>query len=161
MNIEKLFLMQKELDQEIENNHPRQEGESRHQEKVVSLLVELGELANELRFFKFWSYKPASQREVILEEFVDGIHFLLSLGLEMSVKEFDIHPIVKSNLTEQFIGLYNAISILGFAFSGFAYGQAFSAYLGLGELLGFAWEEIEAFYGAKNSINHARQQENY
>ena len=90
MNLGKLFLAQKELDARIEEQHPRAEGEIRNPEKVLALLVELGELANETRCFKFWSFKPASEKKVILEEFVDGIHFLLSLGLEMGVKEFGI-----------------------------------------------------------------------
>lgn len=161
MNLEKLFKMQNALDHEIEFKHPRLNEESRHLEKVVSLLVELGELANELRFFKFWSHKPASEKKVILEEFVDGIHFFLSIGIEMKVEKFEINPIIKSNLNEQFIGLYNVISLLGIGFNATNYGQAFSAYIGLGLLLGFTWEEIEAAYGVKNTINHARQEAFY
>ena len=49
---------------------------------MLALLVEIGELANETRSFKFWSVKPASEKKIILEEFVDGIHFILSLGIE-------------------------------------------------------------------------------
>src|SRR5699024_11074132 len=50
--------------------------------KYLALLVELGELANETRCFKFWSKKPGSDRAVILEEFVDNLHFILLLGIE-------------------------------------------------------------------------------
>ncbi|NRD80311.1 dUTP diphosphatase [Bacillus sp. BRMEA1] len=157
MNLNKLFQMQQELDQHIEKEHPREEGKSRKSEKVLALLVELGELANETRCFKFWSNKPASEKKVVLEEFVDGIHFLLSLGLEMKVEKFGLEPIKLENLTEQFLGLYNAFSILRIAFSSQAYSAAFSAYLGLGEMLGFDWEEIEEAYCKKNSVNHSRQ----
>lgn len=125
MNLEKLFLTQRELDEKIEEQHPRVEGEIRHSEKVLALLVELGELANETRCFKFWSHKPSSEKPVILEEYVDGIHFLLSLGLEMGIKEFDIESIRLPNITEQFLGLYNAFSILAFAFSSKTYSAAF------------------------------------
>ncbi len=45
----------------------------------LALTIELAELANETRCFKYWSSKGPSEREVILEEFVDSIHFLLSL----------------------------------------------------------------------------------
>jgi dimeric dUTPase (all-alpha-NTP-PPase superfamily) len=161
MNLDKLFLAQKELDARIEEQHPRADGEIRNPAKVLALLVELGELANETRCFKFWSFKPASEKKVILEEFVDGIHFLLSLGLEMEVKEFDIESIQLPSLTEQFLGLYNSFSVLSFAFSSSTYSAAFSGYLGLGEMLGFTWDEIEAAYYAKNTINHARQEEWY
>jgi dimeric dUTPase (all-alpha-NTP-PPase superfamily) len=158
MNLIKLFEAQKELDDRIEQQHPRQEGASRHYEKVLAQLVELGELANETRCFKFWSHKPSSEKEIILEEFVDGIHFLLSLGLEKEIKEFDVFPSQSSDLIEQFLNLYNAFTILYIAFTPKAYSAAFSAYIGLGEMLGFTWEEIEAGYLAKNTINHARQE---
>ncbi|HAQ08050.1 MAG TPA: dUTPase, partial [Bacillus bacterium] len=81
MNIEKLFRMQKELDRHIELQHGLVE-EDLFDRKILALLVELGELANETRCFKFWSLKPSSEKQVILEEFVDGIHFILSLGIE-------------------------------------------------------------------------------
>jgi dimeric dUTPase (all-alpha-NTP-PPase superfamily) len=161
MDLTKLFQLQHELDQHIEAEHPRMEGESRQSSKVLALLVELGELANETRCFKFWSNKPASTKTVILEEFVDGVHFLLSLGLEMGVEKFELEPIKLANLTEQFLGLYNAFSILRIAFSDQSYSAAFSAYLGLGEMLGFSWNEIEEAYCKKNQTNHKRQEESY
>jgi len=161
MNLIKLFELQKELDQHIENEHPRAEGASRHKEKVLAQLVELGELANETRCFKFWSHKPESKPWVILEEYVDGIHFLLSLGLEMDIKKFEIESSKSSGLTEHFLGLFNAFSILYIAFSPKAYSAAFSAYIGLGEMLGFTWEEIEEAYFQKNAVNHQRQEESY
>src|SRR5690625_909139 len=73
--------MQRELDNYIESNNDLHNKDV-FQEKYLALLVELGELANETRCFKFWSMKPPSDKKVILEEFVDGIHFLLSLGNE-------------------------------------------------------------------------------
>jgi dimeric dUTPase (all-alpha-NTP-PPase superfamily) len=161
MDLAKLFEMQKGLDAHIEKEHPRKEGEDRQRDKTLALLVELGELANETRCFKFWSNKPASEKLIILEEFVDGIHFLLSLGLEMKVESFEIESIKKENITEQFIGLYNAISLLGFNFTTLLFGQVFSSYLGLGEMLGFSWEEIEHAYIEKNAVNHQRQESGY
>lgn len=55
MNLQKLFEAQAELDAFIEQQHPTQEGENRLEKKVLALLVELGECANEWRGFKFWS----------------------------------------------------------------------------------------------------------
>ena len=157
MNIAKLFGMQNVLDHHIESEHPRQKGESRHHEKVLALLVELGELANETRCFKFWSHKPPSERKVILEEFSDGVHFLLSIGLENEIKEFKIAPDKKESLKEQFIGLFNSFSVLSISFSVKSYSAAWSAYVGLGEMLGFSWDEVEAAYIQKNEKNHKRQ----
>src|SRR5579875_4105332 len=101
-------MLQSELDAHIENEHPRKE--NRHSEKVLALLVELGELANETRCFKFWSIKPASPKEVILEEFVDGIHFILSLGIECGFSEadFSVPDTMEADLdaTEQFLKVF-------------------------------------------------------
>lgn len=161
MNLSKLFLLQSELDAHIEKGHPRKEKESRHKKKVLAQLVELGELANETRCFKFWSNKPASEKAVVLEEFVDNIHFLLSIGLENNIKEFELSPIKLNNLIDQFLGVFSAFSTLSVAFTPKTYSQAFSAYIGLGEMLGFTWEEIEQAYLDKNEVNHQRQDGGY
>jgi dimeric dUTPase (all-alpha-NTP-PPase superfamily) len=34
-------------------------------------------------------------------------------------------------------------------------------FFGLGEMLGFTWDEIEQAYFAKNKINHVRQETGY
>lgn len=74
MDWKKLFDMQKELDTYIETNHNVKQAELLDK-KILALLVEVGELANETRCFKFWSKKKPSERDVIIEEYVDGIHF--------------------------------------------------------------------------------------
>ena len=88
MQLEKLFKMQKALDQHIEEKHELQQ-EDLFNRKVLALLVEVGELANETRCFKFWSVKPSSEKSVVLEEFVDGIHFILSLGIECGFQNIE------------------------------------------------------------------------
>ncbi|MFS0904141.1 dUTP diphosphatase [Priestia aryabhattai] len=55
-NLKELFEIQAGLDAEILNNHPVQEGEDRLEKKHAALLVELGEMFNEWRAFKFWSH---------------------------------------------------------------------------------------------------------
>lgn len=184
MNLGYLFLLQSELDAHIEETHPRKEGESRHDKKVLAALVELGELANEARFFKFWSHDQAPRKEVpevvvtedfgggnrveeviyrnlVLEEFVDGIHFLLSIGLENGIEELSIKPIKKHTLTEQFNNLFCVFSLMFVYFTPKAYSEAWSAYVGLAGMLGLSWEEVEAAYLAKNKKNHQRQESNY
>ena len=56
MNLVKLFDMQRQLDERIEQEHPRQVGEDRLAKKILALMVELGELANCWRGFKYWSH---------------------------------------------------------------------------------------------------------
>lgn len=59
MNLQNLFELQKQLDEHIYEDHPVQDGEDRLAKKILALQVELGELANEWRGFKFWSNNRA------------------------------------------------------------------------------------------------------
>ena len=70
--------MQKVLDDRIMDKIGRTRAEV-SDEKLLALLVEVGELANETRCFKYWSEKGPNDRQDILEDYVDGIHFLISI----------------------------------------------------------------------------------
>ena|SRR5690625_143364 len=153
--------MQKDLDKYIENNH-QLEGQDLIEEKVLALLVELGELANETRCFKFWSTKGKSDQETILEEYVDNIHFLLSIGLE---KGFQFTQIVSANTrlneTKQFNYVFNCCLQFYRDQSERNYIQLFQAYLQLGNLLGFSEKSILEAYHKKNEVNYERQEQGY
>lgn len=163
MQLEKLFTMQQALDKHIEEKHELG-NEDLFNRKVLALLVEISELANETRCFKFWSVKPSSEKQVILEEFVDGIHFILSLGIEC-----DFHKdsfTIKSepsifNVTEQFLVINEKVSLFQKSKTISDYIAVFEAYLQLGVLLGITNEEMEQAYFRKNEVNYQRQQNNY
>jgi dimeric dUTPase (all-alpha-NTP-PPase superfamily) len=163
MKLEKLFRMQKALDTHIEEKHQLQE-EDLFNRKILALLVEIGELANETRSFKFWSVKPSSAKEVILEEFVDGIHFILSLGIEcgFDTRQIDLtlsEPTL--SVTEQFLIVYEVVSIFQRSKGLDDFIRLFGAYLQLASTLGFEKEEIDQAYLHKNEVNYQRQQNNY
>jgi dimeric dUTPase (all-alpha-NTP-PPase superfamily) len=162
MNFVQLFEMQKQLDRHIEEKHNLRQ-ERLIERKILALLVEVGELANETRCFKFWSLKPPAEKETILEEYVDGIHFLLSLGLELEVSPHISIPIAetKAALTNQFLNVYECIASFQKNMSQDTYVNLFSQYLILGELLGFSPEDIKQAYAAKNDINFQRQEQGY
>ncbi|KAB2338784.1 dUTPase [Cytobacillus depressus] len=163
MNYKKLFAMQKELDHHIETKHQLQ-NENLFDRKVLALLVELGELANETRCFKFWSLKPLSARETILEEFVDGVHFILSLGLECAFEQesdFIGHTNGKQSLNEQFLFVFEKINQFRNSKEIKDFKELVHAYLHLGDLLGFTAEDIENAYIDKNEVNYERQQQGY
>lgn len=155
--------MQQALDTHIEEKHQLQEKDL-FSKKVLALLVEIGELANETRCFKFWSVKPSSEKEVILEEFVDGVHFILSLGIECGFHEtpFELHKKSSSlNVTDQFLTIFEMINLYKKTRSLKEYIAMFEAYLQLAELLGFTYEEIVQAYFKKNEVNYQRQRNNY
>ncbi|MGP9074759.1 dUTP diphosphatase [Geobacillus thermodenitrificans subsp. calidus] len=211
MNLQKLFEMQRQLDEHIEKEHPRQEGEDRLAKKILALFVELGELANEHRGFKYWSndqeprtveYCPScggsgfveyfdpfdvqghiqdqcmycegdgtTGRTPLLEEFADGLHFLLSIGNDINMNEvyedYEPKPLYfgDGDILGQFIVVYDWINSLYFHrhedVNGEIYDLVFAYFLGLGEMLGFTWEQIEEAYMRKNAINHERQNNGY
>ncbi|WP_339147122.1 MULTISPECIES: dUTP diphosphatase [unclassified Sutcliffiella] len=161
MNLQKLYDMQRELDEKIESQHGLIK-ENLVEEKILALLVELGELANETRCFKFWSVKPPAERNVILEEYVDGVHFILSLGLTFGYGEVSRGIAGQAeSLTGQFNIVYHLVSIFRNDVSEENYNVLVDSYMQLGEMLGFSWEEVEEAYFAKNKVNHERQEQGY
>src|SRR5690625_4329698 len=156
MNLSKLFETQKELDERIVKEKGL-EGEDLLDKKILALQVELGELANEWRGFKFWSEDQVPRTEHIcelcdgakeisattdtgsvgetyevydtyevdvecplcegydndenplLEEYVDCLHFIISIGNDLEIEQWDYDYTFKDdlmeldNITEQFI----------------------------------------------------------
>lgn len=204
MDISKLFKIQKELDEHIEQKHPRFDGEDRLSKKILSLLVELGELANEQRSWKFWSedqeprttlkcwncsvndtgyfsgYEWTGNKEVckicsgtginksknpLLEEYMDGLHFILSIALEIGLPQDHPYqtyePDEGDTITSQFQRCF--VNISDYVKDGDPYEimQLITDFGTLGEMLGFTWEEVEQAYLEKNKVNHARQENGY
>ena len=156
-----LYTMQKQLDAYIEAQHDLS-GRDLFKEKYLALLVELGELANETRCFKFWSVKPRSDQSVILEEYVDGIHFILSLGLEKGCRYVsEIIKPAKMDESGQFNRVYDLCSAFYREPTEENYNKLFESYLQLGALLGFDAQGVKDAYLKKNEINYERQNEGY
>ncbi|GAB3803948.1 dUTP diphosphatase [Virgibacillus kimchii] len=156
-----LYNMQRELDNFIESNNDLHNKDV-FQEKYLALLVELGELANETRCFKFWSSKPPSERNIILEEYVDGIHFLLSLGNEIGHQyKSKPHPAGEITVTKQFNHVFERCVQFYKQPGETAYEDLMESYLQLGELLGFSATDIKKAYHEKNEVNYNRQNEGY
>ncbi|WP_341300029.1 dUTP diphosphatase [Lysinibacillus sp. FSL H8-0500] len=161
MNLQQLFNMQKELDHFIEQTQNIQHDV--FQEKGLALLVELAELANETRCFKFWSTKGASARAVILEEYVDSIHFVLSLGLLKGYTSIEKWPMVaeKRNLTELFLQTQKAILHFIDQPSEDRYTTIWQYYGLLAYNLDFTFDDVVSAYIEKNKENYQRQRSGY
>lgn len=119
----------------------------------------------------------------LLEEYVDCLHFILSIGLEeidwydakaeiryIAWKELGYDSFHDSSIIRQFNGLFLDIGTLYDAAIDRAfdyqtvedsYGNMCRTFTGLGEMLGFTWEQIEQAYYDKNKINHERQESGY
>ncbi len=161
MKLQTLFSMQQSLDLYIQS-----EKKIKHDvfyEKGLALLVELAELANETRCFKFWSEKGPSEKEIILEEYVDSIHFLLSLGIEKKFNDLENWPIPhpKESLTRLFLHTQSAIHQFIESPTMENYQEIWSWYGAVASTLEFTPEQIVQAYLEKNEKNYVRQREGY
>ena len=204
MNITKLFEAQAKLDARILEQHPIKDGEDRLANKILALQVELGELANEWRGFKFWSTNNKPRTTLVCEicrgagdyfytfenaeiktnkvpcmlckgtgtqtginplkeEFVDCLHFIISIGLELGVqpKELLIAPSTENISSEMFLSIMNDVLTLDLRRTESHYQYTFARITELGLALGFTPNDIEQAYYSKNKINHQRQENNY
>lgn len=164
MNIDlsKLYPLQEGLDKDIALRH-NVTYESTFHSRLLALIVELGEFANETRCFKYWSLKASSPKEVVLEEYVDGLHFLLSLGIPLKVKK-TIYSIEKNNeynLVTAILDTYLESLKLKDNYSLNQYEKAFGCYLNLIAYLDFKPEEVINAYLAKLKVNYSRQENKY
>src|SRR5699024_11084878 len=111
---------------------------------------------------KFWSKKPRNEANIILEEFVDNIHFLLSFGLDKGYRFTGNVPASNiSSETEQFTRIFASCVRFKEEPTAKHYEEVFQQYLQLGKLLGFSESDIQEAYFRKNKINYERQDEGY
>ncbi|WLR44409.1 dUTP diphosphatase (plasmid) [Bacillus carboniphilus] len=166
MNVKELFEMQRELDQHIMDKHPELKEADNLYWKVLALQVELGELAQEFRGFKMWSNNREMNREKALEEYVDCLHFVISIGLDLGHSNFHKHlsyavvggKRVNELIIREFNEVFSASARVQYTGD---YEYLTRSFANLGALLGFQWSEIEQAYKSKNQVNHARQEANY
>lgn len=103
----------------------------------------------------------------LLVEYVDCLHFVLSIGLCLGIEKYEVIPGKVDNEINQFIELnyqsYRIIQKHGWSKEPVKREWAILAdyFFGLGEMLDFSWEEIEQAYLDKNKINHERQVTGY
>jgi dimeric dUTPase (all-alpha-NTP-PPase superfamily) len=163
MTIDLTFMLaeQAKLDAHIQQQHQVSYSSTR-EKRLLALYVEVGEMINETKTFKFWSKKPSAEKPIILDEYADGLHFLLSLSIEAGSSKnlYDIKPVTKT-LTQATIDVFESISDLSRAFSKGALENAFQHYLNLIPLLGFTSEEVVEAYFKKLGVNYTRQQNAY
>lgn len=202
MNLQKLFETQKKLDDKIVKEKGL-EGQDLLDKKILALQVELGELANEWRGFKFWSenqepnvkcptckgngydtFLGVTQRDTpccrcngypenvnpLLEEYVDCLHFILSIGNDLGINEVNVAEMgdyTEEDTTQTFTNLFFTTGELPLYFGtgkliDERYKILFAMLVGLGELhLEFTWNQIEQAYYDKNKVNHERQNNGY
>lgn len=182
MNLAKIIMLQKDLDEVINKNHPIEKNEDRTANKVTALIVELAEFANEARFFKYWS-KDTNPRTSALEEYVDSVHFFISVAIAKGWEKSLYIPEERfvrieeqgfpGGITEAFNGVvYNLVKSQyegnpkyngnHYRSSETFFNEAWFLFMAIGQVAyGYTEDEIEAAYILKNKENHSRQNNNY
>src|SRR5699024_6711369 len=156
------------------------EGQDLLDKKILALQVELGELANEHRGFKFWSedqepdikkchacrglgeceyldFYPENCSHCegtgieggrVLEEYVDCFYFILSIGNDLGINEFNeyalVHP--ERNITDCFLSIFECVSSLNITKDSHDFSFLCSGFIELGISLGFNRKQIEQAY---------------
>ena len=127
---------------------------------------ELGELGQELGFFKIWrSTKQERDQEKIKVEYIDGLCFLFEIAIENGIadhlKAYPVSYVEKSSGSDS--ALNDAFEYLFAAKFEEPFGiiEAMGLYLTLGSMLGISQDDIRETYHAKNKINYERQQNGY
>lgn len=129
---------------------------------ILELLVEIGELANETRCFKHWSTKGPSEKEVILEEYVDCLNMILYFSNITGVTlEEEFPEVIEGDIVETFINLYQNTCLLKDDLTKEKVKRILVDIIYLSHLLKFSIEDLEKATKHKSKIIQKRFQENY
>lgn len=152
--LKELLEMQKALDEAILKE--RGIKEYPYENMRIALFVELGELMNEFPSkFKHWKKNAIDNHEKGLEEYVDCLHFKLSIyNYEYTCKDI-FHDLPDYNKCIQKAPCLRTLIEISFEFSDF------NSFFVLGNILGFTWEEIYNAYKKKNQVNYERLKNGY
>lgn len=140
--------------------------QSTNLKRKLALIVELNEFINETKVFKFWS-SAEPDRKKLLTEYIDVLHFTLSLSIEYQIKlpqtehisvcccccQSDQNKMINYflELNSEMMKLLKKENFLNW----------FNKFIEIGNLFEFTASEIENAYFEKLNINHQRQQNNY
>lgn len=129
----------KELDELFDNSFI---DPNMYKKNQLELIVEIGELANETRFFKYWSHKPINN-DLVKEEYADCFMMALyffnkkDISLEEEFIEIDINDKV-----EIFARLYKLAIDFYYNNDKDTIKELFSTLVKLGYLIGFNNQDI-------------------
>ena len=161
MTLNEIIEMQKTLDQRIHESKGLCSKDTL-KSRIVALSVELAEMANEMRFFKFWSTKTRNE-ERILEEAADCLHFIVSIGNELGfTPSFNARKIGKTaDPVYLYLKINNYLAEVDGGIGEYSYGVMCDTFIELLALYNISTEDLFNEYAIKNRVNHQRQDEGY
>lgn len=161
MRIDDIRTIQDELDSRIFALHNTSRTET-FEARVLALLVELSEFANETRCFKYWSVKKVEDTSEMFEEFSDVMHFVISLGIDIGHDDTHLRLIPRDDsLTSQLLAMYDIVNKFSKTKSLEDYNQLIDLMGSIALSVGLNAEDMRQVYLSKNEKNHQRQDTNY
>ena len=138
-----------------------------HNEEIIcknrlELLVELGELANETRCFKYWSTKQESDKEKVLEEYIDCLFMTLYFCNITGISLDEEFPKTSDlDLIDTFLNLFKYSSNISEVPSKDEIKIVLVELDHLAKLLGFSVEDLERVTKIKSEIIKNRLNTDY
>ena len=159
---------QAELDKFIYESNNITDIASLYDKKIIALDIELSEFMNEVRSFKYWKKNKEINRNKVIEEACDCLHFILSLAndKELILKRNNVSKLLKDINDIDFA--YMCIKDILWRNICFEIQCASSNLEAMLELLiyiikqlDFTYEDLIKEYDRKYEINIQRQVEGY
>lgn len=160
MNLNTLFQKQMKLDEHI---YKKQGVEAKDifEKKIVALICELYELVNELQFFKYWKGAILVDHEKATKEYIDVIHFTISIANDLGVDEHEYVQTEPKDLNKLIIGITNLATVISTSKNAEHVKSLINNVIALGYQLNLTEQDVIEAYDKKNAVNYERQKVGY
>ena len=167
LNLNVLLQHQKKLDKEINKNSSTipEFNKDLINAKILAFITEIGEFANERRVFKYWSKKEPASIQRQLEEYVDSMHFLLSISNQLDYQiekwKYSVEPEQGSKNIKAILKVIEYAIIFINDVSQYNFRMLINEFLKLSVTFEFKASDIYDAYIQKHYVNIQRQKNNY
>lgn len=151
------------LDNKILEKHNLTLDHDMFRKKLIAFWVELGEYANEEKSFKYWKQGSPGARNVQLEEYIDGLHFIISIGnqINFNFEHFNFNDLGYKNNIDCYFELIQDLTSLVNNPNSETFANIFNAFLQIAKVQNYSEDELIETYKAKHEKNQQRQVDNY
>ena len=117
---------------------------TRINQKILSFLHDLSEVALESRCYLFWEKEESVNHQQLLENYLEGLTMLMSIGYELRIDSIKNHTEIPENqdLYSLFFKIYQSILNVQKQYSSEDYQNTIDDYFTLGFKLGINIDEI-------------------
>lgn len=165
LNIQKIFEAQDKLDRKVVEVHGLQ-GQNLTGDVTQALYTELGELSNEIGFFKYWKKNKKDDKARQYDEWADCMHFVASLGNkyghsdQISNERLYFNNALINGTNKSFHELFDTMYKADYSCI-FEYHRALGTIVATGLKLGMTYEDMGKAYFEKNQVNYDRLASGY